>query len=275
MANTYHYKSTTPRPSTATEDSILREIDTEDEYRYNQYGRWELIPHLSLKSKRLHTLFIPFSDQTGLIFGNGVWQNINGELHNSGCMIYQVRTLTTEFDTADSRGFMGVLDFALASMLPKVQMIFSFNDTGTNSAAFIGLKDDSDPIVMSTGSPFPDTIELVGIGYRTADTNIQVIHNDGVGATNYIDTAIPRSTSVFMIEIEYHTATSVRITLFDINMEVIYDNILTTEIPPDGIDLGFTAVIQNANASIRYVINMFDYVRLEKTKPALSATTDF
>lgn len=70
MGKEYEYSSGS-RPDDATEGSILYEIDTEDRYRYNQYGRWEFIPHVSLKSKRVQTLFIPFADQTGLIFGQG------------------------------------------------------------------------------------------------------------------------------------------------------------------------------------------------------------
>ena len=271
----YKSSSSSVKPSDATENSILTELDTEDKYRYNQYGRWEFIPPISLKSKRIQTLFIPFTDQTGLIFGDGRWQNINAELHSSGCMIYQARTSTTEHETATSQGFAVVLDYAQVEHLPKVQIVFSFNDTGTNSAAFIGLRDDAGTILATTAAYIPVANAVFGLGYRTSDTNFFVFHNDSAGAVTAVDTGIARSTSVFMLEIEYHTTTSVRLTLFDINMEVIYNNTFSSEIPPSGIDISFVAIIQNANHTIRYVINIFDYVRLEKTRPALSATTDF
>lgn len=277
----YATDSAVAKPTTdVTVDSTLTEIDTEDRYRFNKYGRWEFIPPISLKSKRIQTLFIPFTDQTGLIFGVGTWRGINTELHSSSCLIHQCRTSLTEFNTSngaspDSRGFMALLDFAHTSLLPKIQMVFSWSDTGANSASFIGIKRETDGICEDVTNPFPSGVAVIGIGYRTTDTNIQVVHNDGVGAVNYIDTLIPRSTNVFMVEVEYHTATSVRVTLFDINMVVIYDNTLSTEIPPDGVDLAFNANIQNANTAARYRINMFDYIRLEKTRPPLSAIMDF
>ena len=235
---------------------------------------------MSLKTKRIQSIFIPFSNQTGLIFGHGSWQNINPQLHSSGCMIYQARTSTSVFNTyspsaPDSRGFMTVDDVGLTSMLPKMVMIFSWSDTGTNSASFIGFKKDADLVCTDVTDPFPDGLNIIGIGYRTSDTNIQVIRNDGTGSSNYTDTAIPRSTNVFKIEIEFESTTSVRVSLYDIDVVLIYEGTFTTELPSTGIDMGFTAHIQNANASIRYVINMFDFIRLEKTKAPLSATTDF
>ena len=155
MGKRYNRRSTSARPTDANIDSILTEIDTDDRYRYNQYGRWELIPPMSLKTKRIQSIFIPFSNQTGLIFGHGSWQNINAELHSSGCMIYQARTSTSVFNTyspsaPDSRGFMTVDDVGLTSMLPKMVMIFSWSDTGTNSASFIGFKKVAEYIYFLT-----------------------------------------------------------------------------------------------------------------------------
>lgn len=273
---TYRYYSDTPRPTTdAIENSILHEIDTEDDYRYNRYNRWEFIPPISLKSKRIQTLFIPFTDQTGLIFGQGTWQGINAELHSSGCMIYQVRTSTTENETSASAGYARLNDYAQVELLPKIQLVFTFSDTGTNSVAFIGIVNDASTILSTTSGFIANDIACIGLGYRTSDTNLFVFHNDSSGAITAVDTSIARSTDVFILEIEYETTTSVRVSLFDINMELLYEADFTTEIPGSGIDLAFMAGIQNANNTIRYKINIFDYVRLEKTRPSLSATTDF
>jgi hypothetical protein len=278
---TYRRFSTTNRPADAIENSILYEIDTEDSYRYNQYGRWEYIPPLSLKSKRIQTLFIPITDQTGLIFGDGQWKAINAELHSSGCMIYRTRTSATAHDVGDASdpnqtyGMMLVNDFAQVEHLPKAQMIFSFTDTGTtNSVAFIGIKNDSMTIVDTTATFLPDNTAVIGVGYRTSDTNLHIFHNDSSGAVNAVDTGITKSIDVYMIEIEYETTTSVRLSLYDIDMALVFEDTYTTEIPPSGIDLAFSAKIQNANHTARYGINMFDYIRLEKTRPALSTTID-
>jgi hypothetical protein len=267
--------SAAPRPSSAGVGSILREDDTEDKYRLNEYGRWEFIPPISLKSKRIQTLFIPFTNQTGLIFGEGFWQNINAELHSSGSMIYQIRTSTTENETGNSAGYARVNDYAQVELLPKIQVIFTFSDTGTNSAAAIGMIDDTPSFITTTAGFIPNDVACITLGYRTSDTNLFVFHNDSTGAVTAVDTLIPRSTDVFKLEIEYETTTSVRLSLYDIDMALVYENTFTTEIPASGIDLAFIARIQNANNSVRYNINIFDYVRLEKTRPPLSATMDF
>lgn len=119
---TYYFKSTSPRPQNPSINSILIETDTEDQYRYNKYNRWELIPPISLKSKRIQTLFCPLNNQTGLIFGDGSWQAINSELHSSGNMVYMARTSATSTGNAADSGWMQVRDFANVDMLPKAQM---------------------------------------------------------------------------------------------------------------------------------------------------------
>lgn len=282
VGKTYIRKSTADRPTDATVNSILIESDTEDRYRFNKYGRWEFIPPISLKSKRIQTLFIPFSNQTGLIFGAGSWSAINAELHSSGCMIYKTRTSASAHDLGNASdpnqtyGQMSVDDFAQVEHLPKAQMIFSFDDiVAGNSVAFIGLTIDDIAILDTTATFIPNDVSVIGIGYGLADTNLFIFHNDSSGAVNTVDTGLARSTDVYMIEMEYETTTSVRVSLFDIDMELIFEQVFTTEIPPSGIDLGFIAKIQNANHTARYGINMFDYIRLEKTRPPLSATTDF
>jgi hypothetical protein len=270
----YFQGSSSDRPTNVSENSLLTETDTGDKYRLNNVGRWELIPPISHRSKRIQTLFIPFTDQTGLIFGQGTWQNINAELHSSGCMVYRARTSATSFGTIDDPGFMAVNDFALASMLPKIEMIFSFGDTGANSGVFIGLRDDNISVLLDPATLFADDQAFIGFGYRSGDTTYQIFHNDNAGPINTMDTGISRDTNVYVIEIEYEITTRVRLSLFDINKELIFETTIDTEIPPDGIDLGFDASIINANFTSRYAINMFDYIRLEKTKPPLSATLD-
>ena len=278
----FNRRSTAPRPANARTDSIVREVDTDDKYRLNEYGRWEFIPPISLKSKRIQTIFIPFTDQTGLIFGEGSWKGIVAELHNSGCMIYTARTSATAHDVGDAGspnqtyGSMRVNDYAQVELLPKVQMIFSFNNTTAgNSVAFIGLIDDSKTPADTTATFMPSALACIGMGYGLADTTYKIYHNDSSGAVNTVDTLIARDTNVYKIEIEYETTTSVRLSLYDINMVMVFEDTYTTEIIGSGIDIAFVAQIQNADHTARYNINMFDYIRLEKTRPALSATTDF
>lgn len=280
---TYYRFSTSNRPTDAIENSILHEIDTEDDYRFNQYGRWEFVPPISLKSKRIQTLFIPFTNQTGLIFGEGTWRGINAELHNSGCMIYKARTSATAHDLgiaslpADrTYGSMRVDDFAQVELLPKMQIIFSFSDTTAgNSVAFIGLMHDTKNAADTTATFMPDDAACIGLGYGLADTTYHVYHNDSTGAVTAVDTLIARDTNVYKLEIEYETTTSVRLSLYDIDMVLVFEDTYTTEIPASGIDIAFSLQIQNANHTTIYDVNMFDYVRLEKTRPPLSATTDF
>jgi hypothetical protein len=273
IGKTYRRFSTTNRPADATENSILYELDTEDEYRFNQYGRWEYVPHMSYKSKRLHSLYMPKNNQTGLMFGDETHSGVNIELHSTGCMIYQVRSSSSVVDT---KGFAAVNDFAQANLTPKCQTVFSFNDTATgNSAAFIGLYDDTISMLGTTAGFIPNDAAVVGIGYRSADTNIFVFHNDTTGAVNAIDTGIAKSTNIYMVEVSYDTSTEVRVSIYDIDMVQVYETTLTTEIPVTNMDLGYIATVVNANTLDQYVINIFDFVRLEKTKGALNPTTDF
>lgn len=278
----YNRGSTAPRPTDAQETSTVTEVDTDDKYRLNQYGRWEFIPPISLKSKRIQTLFIPLTDQTGLIFGDGNWKAITVELHSSGCMIYKTRTSATTHDVGDAGtpnqtyGLMRVNDYAQVELLPKIQMIFSFDDTTMgNSVAFIGLIDDSKVPADTTATFMPNDAACIGMGYGLANTTYQVYHNDSTGAVTTVDTLITRDTNVYKLEIEYETTTSVRLSLYDIDMALVFEDTYTTEIPASGIDIAFSLQIQNANHTARYGINMFDYIRLEKTRPPLSATTDF
>jgi hypothetical protein len=265
--------SAAPRPSNAGVGSILREDDTEDKYRLNEYDRWEYIPHMGYKSKRLHSLYMPKNHQTGLMFGEENHVGINIELHSTGCMIYQVRSSASVVDT---KGFAVVNDYAQANLTPKCQTIFSFNDTATgNSAAFIGIYDDAISLLDTTAGFIPNDTACVGIGYRSADTNIFVFHNDTTGAVNAIDTGIAKSTDIYMVEVSYDISTEVRVSIYDIDMVLVYETTLTTEIPVTNMDLGYIAVVVNVNTLDQYVINIFDFVRLEKTKGALNPTTDF
>ncbi len=273
MVERYNRRSTVGiKPTDASVDSILTEIDTEDRYRFNEYGRWEFVPPISLKSKRIQTLFIPITNQTGLIFGDGGWQTILAELHSSGCMIYQIRTTLTDTVT---RGSAFVNDFAQVELLPKIQMVFSFNDTSDKCSAFIGLHNDVNAHPVDNTTMANNDQALIGLGFRTSDTNYMIFHNDSSGAFTAVDTLIARDTNVYKLEIEYETSTSVRLSLFDINMDLVFEDTYTIEIPGSGIDLAFRASIINVDTVKRYVINMFDYIRLEKTRPPLSATTDF
>lgn len=278
----YKYHSSSLKPTNATENSLLTELDTEDRYRYNEYGRWEFVPPISLKSKRIQSLFIPLSNQTGLIFGEGTWRGINAELHSSGCMIYKARTSATAHDVGDAGtpnqtyGAMRVNDYAQVELLPKMQIIFSFSDTTAgNTVAFIGLIHDSKVPADTTATFMPSGAACIGMGYGLADTTYQIYHNDSTGAVTAVDTLISRDTNVYKLEIEYETTTSVRLSLYDIDMVLVFEDTYTTEIPASGIDIAFVAQIQNANHTTIYDVNMFDYVRLEKTRPPLSATTDF
>jgi hypothetical protein len=273
----YRRFSTQVRPTAdVIENSIIHEIDTEDDYRFNQYGRWEFIPPVGHKSKRIQSLFIPFDNEGNLIFGAPVWKGINAEMHASGCMIYQIRTSASVSEhTTDSPGYATVDDVAQPEQLPKCQVILSFNDTGANSAAFIGFKQDDILILDTTTAFIPNDCPIIGLGYRKTDSNLFIFHNDNSGAVNAVDLSIARSDDVYMLEVEFETSTSARVSLFDIDMTQIYNNTFTTEIPPTGIEMGFEAIIQNANTSDQYVINIFDFIRLEKNKAALNKTTDF
>ena len=270
----YNIDSTATKPTdeSVTVDSILIENDTEDHYRFNKYRRWEFIPHMSYKSKRLHSLYTPKNNSTGLIFGDETHSGVNIELHSTGCMIYQIRSSAT---TVDTKGFATVNDYAQANLTPKCQTIFSFNDTGANSAAFIGLKDDTPSLLVTTASFIQNDVAVVGVGYRSTDTNIFVFHNDVTGAVNAINTGIARSTNIYMVEISYDTTTTVRVSIYDIDMAQLYETTLSTEIPTGNMDLGYTAEVVNANTTSRYVINVFDFIRLEKTRGTLNPTTDF
>jgi hypothetical protein len=197
-------------------------------------------------------------------------------------MIYKARTSATAHDVGDAGtpnqtyGVMRVNDYAQVELLPKIQMIFSFDDTTAgNSVVFIGLIDDSKVPADTTATFMPNDAACIGLGYGLADTTYHVYHNDSTGAVTAVDTLIARDTNVYKLEIEYETTTSVRLSLYDIDMVMVFEDTYTTEIPASGIDIAFSLQIQNANHTARYGINMFDYIRLEKTRPPLNATTDF
>lgn len=269
-SQTYYYKSTSPRPLNPAINSILIETDTEDQYRYNQYGRWVLIPPISHNTKRLQTIFIPINDQTGLIFGDATWRNAFAELQDSGNMVYSVKS---EAGIVES-GYMKVFDFANASMRPKIEVIFAFSETGTNSAGFIGFLDDAGTGILAATPLILDNVCCFGIGYNHNHTNYQVIYNDSSGAVNFTDTGIIRSTDVYKVELSFDTPTIARISLYDINMALVYEDTFMTEIPPTNLDLSFLSEVINKDTStgLRFSLHLWDFIRLEKDKPALNPT---
>jgi len=272
MGKRYNLDFGATKPDDMLQDSLIHEVDTDDEYRYNKYGRWELIPQQRLNSKRIPAIFCPVTDQTGLIYGVGTWTAVNAELHSNGCMVYSCRTTTVDLET---QACMRVNDFANADLLPKAQTIFKFDNTDTSSAAFIGLHTDTTNAFATSGGGIVNDFAIAGIGYRPSDTNLFVFHNDASGAVNTIDTGIARNTNLHMFEIEYMTSTTCRITLFAIDGTVEYDTTLSSQIPPNSVDLAFDMKIINANTAARYGIRMYDYIRLEKNRPTPDGTLDF
>ena len=268
----YTVDSTTVKPTTdVTVDSILDEADTEDRYRFNRYNRWELIPPVRLKAKRIPSLLIPTRDSH--IFGdNQNWAGVNIELHSNGCMVYTIRSSAT---VAETRGSLRLNDVAITTLLPKIQTYFKFDNTTSASAATIGLIDDSKDGPSNTTTFIANDIAIVAFGYRKTDTNFFLFHNDTTGAVNAINTNIARDTSIHLLEIEYETSTSVRVTLFDVNGTVQYNTVLSSQIPATGIDLGVDLNVINADTVAQYGIRIYDYIRIEKNKPTPDPTLDF
>ena len=276
MGKIYTRQSEGTRPTDATVDSIITELDTEDRYRYNQYGRWELIPQIGYKTKRRHTLFIPKNHQSHLIFGEASWQNINIELHSNGCMVYYARTLAASSGVPDEDpGYIILNDFAQGWLLPKMQVIARFSDLTSSSHAIIGIRDDATTVLTTYAAFIPNDVPCVLFGYKGTNPNFYLYHNDNSGAVVEVDTGIVRDTEPRLWEIEWETSTSVRATIYSIDGEVEYENTLTTNIPDPTIDLGFALRVINNDYVARYGIAVYDYIRLEKNKAEPDGGLDY
>ena len=268
---TIDYSATKPTTD-VTVDSLLDEIDTEDRYRFNKYGRWELISHYRHQSKRIPSIFVPKLDAAAVIYGEPIWKDVNIELHNSGNMIYLTRTSATN---TNETSYIQLNDFANVDMKPKLIVPLKFGDTGSNSAVFCGLIKDSDTTLDIT-SYLTGTTSCIGFGYRKTDTNFFVFHKTTAGTLQAVDTGIARNTNIYQLYIHFESSTSVRIILFNgSDMTIAFEATYTTDIPLSGIDLASALLIVNDNISTRYGIYMYEYMYLEKDRPAWSATVDF
>jgi hypothetical protein len=235
---------------------------------------WQNESPASLSSSTISTKFIPFTDQTGLIFGNGYWTGVFSSLLSDGSMTYATKTIT---GATNSPAYVGVDDYALAQMLPKVEIKCVIDDDTTSTAMFIGFVDNA--VTTTIGTPNTSSLMSsystfivsnlmhVGFGSRTTDTDWQIVNNDSTGTPNFQTTGISRDTDVHTFTIQYTTPTSVTLTMTNINGTVLASITKTTQIPPPTGKLQFHMEIRNADTSRRYGIWIYDHIYMEKRIP--------
>ena len=250
---------------TTKKEGTRFEVDTGDSYILKN-GMWvnenPIIPSISTAFSK----FIPFPDQTGLTFGDAWWRKITAELMSDGSMVYQAKTSASVIN--DGAG-MGIFDFALPEMYPKVEMTFKFDDLGTNTNAVIGMFPDSvNNAFLDSGSFWiANDTPSIAVGYKSADSNLFVYRNDATGAVNSQDTTIARTTDPIHVIIQFLAPQTAFVSISDMDNIVLFSQSYTTEIPALSTELGFYASITNFNTTAQYGINMYDYVYLEKRIP--------
>ena len=114
----------------------------------------------------------------------------------------------------------------------------------TTIRAFFGWSSDVNEIAGETSL---DNFSGAGIGRRAADTNWQLITNDGDTTTNYADTGIAVSSASF-IQIEMHLDVS---NSFRAKINSTNQTAVTTEIPANTTGLSFHAEIEASAPSDR------------------------
>ena len=89
-------------------------------------------------------------------------------------------------------------NLAMRILNPRLSIRFKLAQASTNTRGWFGfISGTADP----TGDTEANTKEAALIGYRTTDTNYQVIRNNGGATALYIDTGIPVDTNLHTIEI--------------------------------------------------------------------------
>jgi len=122
----------------------------------------------------------------------------------------------------------------------------------SNVRLFIGWSSDNAEIA---GEDPLNAFEGCGVGKRSADANWQVIRNNGVGATVFVDTGIPFSTSFFTIEMQADG------TNFRCRIDGTEQTAQTTELPATTTNLYFHAEIETSAAADKTLTLLPIYVR--------------
>ncbi len=235
---------------------------------------WQNESPVALTTTTSSTKFIPFTDQTGLVFGNGYWTSVFSSLLSDGSMTYTPKTIT---GATNSPTWAGVDDFALPNMLPKVEVKCVIDDDTTSTAMFIGLVDIA--VTLTTGTPNVSSLMTsystfivsnlmhVGFGARTSDSEWQIVNNDASGTPNFQTTGVSRDLDVHTFTIQYTTPTSVTLTIADVNGIILSRITKTSQIPPPTSKLQFHMELRNADTARRYGIWIYDHLYLEKKIP--------
>jgi hypothetical protein len=105
--------------------------------------------------------------------------------------------------------------------------------------------------IAGSGAVPSTEVNWFGIGYDVADTNIQVMHNDGSGTATKVDTGMAKPTArdtLYDLYIRQTTAGSVDVTLTRLNDGVSFSTTISTNLPATGALL-FTGIVANSNGT--------------------------
>lgn len=180
--------------------------------------------------------------------------NFTGSYHNSPSSTWNRRTLSSTAVAGNSAEFYdNARDFCSVGTGFYASFKFAVSSTSANSRCFVGLDDSN----ASVGNVDPSTIiNMLGVGFDSADANIYVMHNDGSGTATKIDTvmnvdkASVLATSLrardFIVEIwNEHESTDVFIRLESLRTGAVFFHKITSDLPAVTTGLSYRLYANN------------------------------
>lgn len=134
---------------------------------------------------------------------------------------------------------------------------FAFVDQGATAPdVFAGLQEGGEGEHWSDTEDISALINLVGMGYRAADTHYQIIHNDGSGAPTFVDlgASFPKGATIFRLTlISASHGSGVDYIVENVETGASVDGTLTTNIPADTVYLnGKLALVNGGGGLMQY-----------------------
>ncbi len=122
----------------------------------------------------------------------------------------------------------------------------------TSIRFFAGLAGDTNPNTAD------DVGASVGIQFSTArpDTNFQFMTDDGATQT-LVDSGIAIDTAIHFVKIDAASATSVKVSLLDVNFAEQASTTFTTQLPASTISMQVFSGVRNLTASVRSIVQFY------------------
>lgn len=132
---------------------------------------------------------------------------------------------------------------------PKFRFTQSFGGTAFATARYLAaLVDVSLQMWASTQEPSSQVRSLFGVGFDSGDANLQIMHNDGVGACSKVDLGAGFARSADLVvraEFDWSTPGQIDYEITRLDAAATASGSLVTDIPADTVALAYNTQVSN------------------------------